>query len=64
MGQSLPETNTLMQGTESWQFMDGDKLITVRPQGRFKADNGIALVSAATAGLESRIFPIALLMNM
>lgn len=41
----------LMQGTESWQLMDGDKIITVRPQGRFKADNGIALVAAATAGL-------------
>lgn len=36
----------LMQGTEAWQFMDGDKVITVRPQGRFKADNGIALVAA------------------
>lgn len=41
----------LMQGTEAWQFMDGDELITVRPQGRFKADNGTALVAAAVAGL-------------
>lgn len=41
----------LMQGTEAWQFMDGDKVITVRPQGRFKADNGTALVAAALAGL-------------
>lgn len=41
----------LMQGTEAWQFMDGDKTITVRPQGRFKADNGAALVAAALAGL-------------
>ncbi|OYU90733.1 MAG: LysR family transcriptional regulator [Bradyrhizobiaceae bacterium PARB1] len=41
----------LMQGTEAWQFMDGDKIITVRPQGRFKADNGTALVAAALAGL-------------
>ena len=30
----------LMQGTEAWQLMDGDKIITVNPQGRFKADNG------------------------
>ena len=41
----------LMQGTETWQFMDGDKILTVRPQGRFKADNGTALVAAAAAGL-------------
>ncbi len=41
----------LMQGTENWQLMDGDKIITVRPQGRFKADNGTALVAAAVAGL-------------
>ncbi|CAN5183875.1 LysR family transcriptional regulator [soil metagenome] len=41
----------LMQGTEAWQFMDGEKIISVRPQGRFKADNGTALVAAAIAGL-------------
>ena len=41
----------LMQGTEAWQFMDGDKIVTVNPQGRYKADNGIALAAAAAAGL-------------
>jgi DNA-binding transcriptional LysR family regulator len=41
----------LMQGTEAWQFMDGDKVVTVNPQGRYKADNGIALAAAAAAGL-------------
>lgn len=41
----------LMQGTESWYFLDGDETISVRPQGRFKADNGAALVAAAVAGL-------------
>lgn len=41
----------LMQGTEAWQLMDGDKIISVRPQGNFKADNGIALVAAAVAGI-------------
>ncbi len=41
----------LMQGTESWQFRDGDKVVTVTPQGRFKADNGAALAAAAVAGL-------------
>lgn len=41
----------LMQGTEAWQFMDGDEIITVHPRGRFKADNGTALIAAAVAGL-------------
>jgi DNA-binding transcriptional LysR family regulator len=41
----------VMQGTEPWQFTDGDRIITVKPQGRFKADNAAALASAAAAGL-------------
>ena len=41
----------LMQGTEAWQFMDGDKIVTVQPQGRFKADNATVLAAAAVAGL-------------
>ena len=41
----------VMQGTEAWQLMDGDKVVTVRPHGRFKADNGISLVAAALEGL-------------
>lgn len=41
----------LMQGTEPWQFMDGDKVVTVHPRGRFKADNGTALLAAALSGL-------------
>jgi DNA-binding transcriptional LysR family regulator len=47
----VPEHQALMQGTESWQFMDGDKIITVHPQGRFKADSAVALAAAAIAGL-------------
>ncbi|WP_128565601.1 LysR family transcriptional regulator [Methylobacterium crusticola] len=41
----------LMQGTETWQCTDGDGIRTFRPQGRFKADNGVALAAAAAAGL-------------
>jgi DNA-binding transcriptional LysR family regulator len=41
----------VMQGSETWLAMDGDKLIPLRPQGRFKADNAMALVAAALAGL-------------
>lgn len=41
----------LMQGTEAWQFMDGSKIVTVQPQGKFKADSATALATAAAAGL-------------
>jgi len=41
----------VLQGTESWHLMDGDKIVTVQPQGRFKSDNGIALTAAAAEGL-------------
>lgn len=47
----------LMQGTEPWQMMDGDKITTIRPQGRFKADNGAALAAAAAAGLGIAVLP-------
>jgi DNA-binding transcriptional LysR family regulator len=47
----LAAHQALMQGTEAWQFMDGDKVVTVKPQGRFKADNANALAAAAAAGL-------------
>ncbi|MDB5929054.1 MAG: transcriptional regulator, LysR family [Polaromonas sp.] len=55
--EELASHQALMQGTEAWQLMDGDKIIMVRPQGRFKADNGTALVSAATAGLGIAYLP-------
>lgn len=41
----------LMQGTETWQFLDGEDVVTVQPQGRFKADNAAALAEASAAGL-------------
>lgn len=47
----LADHQALMQGTERWQFMDGDVVVTVHPRGRFKADNGTALIAAALAGL-------------
>ncbi|WP_372071309.1 LysR family transcriptional regulator [Tistrella mobilis] len=49
--EDIADHQALMQGTETWQFMDGDRIVTVRPQGRFKADNAIALAAAAVAGL-------------
>lgn len=66
----VPETpdellahQALMQGTESWRFMDGDKMISVHPQGRFKADNGTALAAAAVAGLGIAALPDFLIAN-
>ncbi|WP_454702187.1 LysR family transcriptional regulator [Agrobacterium burrii] len=49
--EQLGNHQALMQGTEVWQFLDGDKIVTVQPQGRFKADSAIALAAAAAAGL-------------
>ena len=47
----------LMQGAETWTFIDGGKTIPVHPQGRFKADNGMALAAAAVAGLGIAALP-------
>lgn len=47
----IADHEALMQGTEVWQFLDGAKIVTVRPQGRFKADNGTALAAAALKGV-------------
>lgn len=56
----LLDHEALMQGTETWQLMDGDEVVSVRPQGRFKADNGTALVAAAVAGLGIAYLPLGL----
>jgi DNA-binding transcriptional LysR family regulator len=47
----------LMQGTEAWRFMDGDKIVTVQPQGRFKANSAAALAAASAAGLGIALLP-------
>jgi DNA-binding transcriptional LysR family regulator len=47
----------LMQSNETWPAMDGNKLVGINPQGRFKADNGAALVAAALAGLGIAVLP-------
>jgi DNA-binding transcriptional LysR family regulator len=47
----------LMQGTETWRFIDGDKMVAIHPQGRFKADHGTALAAAAVAGLGIAALP-------
>jgi DNA-binding transcriptional LysR family regulator len=47
----------LMQGTEFWRVRDGDRVVALHPRGRFKADNGQALVSAVLAGLGIAMLP-------
>jgi DNA-binding transcriptional LysR family regulator len=53
----LVEHEALRQGDESWPFGDGRRQIAIRPQGRFKADNGQALLAAAVAGLGVALLP-------
>jgi DNA-binding transcriptional LysR family regulator len=53
----LLKHEALMQGTEPWRFMVKGKMVIVRPQGRFKADNGEALAAAAVAGLGIAALP-------
>lgn len=47
----LSSHRALMGESDTWKLMDGDKLIAVKPRGRFKANSGIALTAAAVAGL-------------
>lgn len=49
--ENLAHHPALMQGTETWQFTVAGQIVTVQPQGRFKADNAVALARAAAAGL-------------
>ncbi|GHG33497.1 LysR family transcriptional regulator [Paracoccus aerius] len=49
--EDVPRHRAVMQGTETWQFVDGDRIVSVQPQGSFKADNATALATAAAAGL-------------
>jgi DNA-binding transcriptional LysR family regulator len=47
----------LMQNTEVWRLRDGANTVVLHPQGRFKADNGQALVAAVLAGLGIAMLP-------
>lgn len=44
-------------GAETWRFLDGDKIVTVQPRGRFRTDNGMVLASAAAEGLGIALLP-------
>ncbi|WGF89146.1 LysR family transcriptional regulator [Marinivivus vitaminiproducens] len=55
--EELVAHQALMQGNEAWRLVDGNTVVTVQPQGRFKADNGTALAAAAVAGLGVAMLP-------
>lgn len=47
----LADHEALTLRDEPWMCMDGTKIVTMRPQGRFKADNSGGLIAAALAGI-------------
>jgi DNA-binding transcriptional LysR family regulator len=47
----------VMQKAEAWRFVSDNGIVTVRPQGRVRADNGIAVAKAAAAGLGLAVLP-------
>lgn len=59
--EELATHQALMQGTETWPVVDGGKLIAMKPQGRFKSDNGVALMAAALGGLGIARLPVDLI---
>lgn len=61
--EELMTHQAVMQGTETWPLLDGDTVIEARPLGRFKADNGAALVAAALAGVGVAVLPIGLIQD-
>ncbi|MBB4858788.1 DNA-binding transcriptional LysR family regulator [Novosphingobium chloroacetimidivorans] len=55
--EDLLSHEALLQGTEPWDFVDGNETVTLNVQGRFKADNGVAIRAAALAGLGIACLP-------
>lgn len=47
----------LMQGSEVWRVVSQGRVATVNVSGRFKADNGEALLAGALAGLGIAMLP-------
>ncbi len=55
--QELSQHECLLQGNETWRFTVDGAAVSIRPQGRFKADNGGVLLAAAIAGLGIAALP-------
>lgn len=55
--EELLSHKVLMQGTETFRFMDGDVVVAVQPRAHFTLDNGTALAVAAVSGLGIAVLP-------
>jgi DNA-binding transcriptional LysR family regulator len=55
--EDLDGLSAVTSGAEVWRFLDGKRTVTVRPEGRFKADNGPAVLAGAAAGLGVAMLP-------
>ncbi|MBX5173388.1 LysR family transcriptional regulator [Rhizobium sp. NZLR1b] len=53
----IADHEVAMRDAETWKFMDGDKIVLVRPQGRFVADNAVSLLAAALDGVGIAYLP-------
>lgn len=53
----LLKHEALMQGSETWRLLDGERISAVHPRGRFKAGSASALAAAACAGLGLAYLP-------
>jgi DNA-binding transcriptional LysR family regulator len=53
----LADHEALMQGSETWRLLDGERTVLVHPRGRFKGDSASALAAAACSGLGLAYLP-------
>lgn len=53
----LLEHEAVLYGALTWRLTDRGKPVTVRPRGRFRADNGMAVTAAALAGVGMALLP-------
>jgi DNA-binding transcriptional LysR family regulator len=53
----LARRDAVAQSGDAWRLQKDGKIVTVRPNARFRADNGQALVAAAVAGLGIAYLP-------
>ena len=55
--EDLEGCESVTQANEVWRFQDGRRAIAVRPEGRFKADAGPAILDGVIAGLGVAMLP-------
>lgn len=55
--EDLAGHKALVHSDQAWRFRDGKRLVTIRPDAHFTADNSQALLAAAVAGLGVALLP-------